>query len=433
MLLSFLGNRTVLVVEPSSNYRTSIKQFLANLKVKNVKLVSSVAEARREMLTTKVGLFIVEWGLDETNGLRFCRSLRKEAAHKDVPFLLLSVENLRKDVILASEVRIDGYLLKPFSYEDFCDKIFGLLKAITQPTVLNNLLDLAEERLARGEIADAAKLFEESLGVRETSARALCGMARGARARDQAEEAMRLLREATRWNPEYVEAYRVMLEIAEEQDDRAGMVQTASILHALSPENPRYTLILARTYLEMEQLEGSERFFKKTIALSPRMAEAYKGLGSVNMAQEEYEKAMRNFKKALDLDADDISTLNSLGLAYVRLGQYKEGIDRYMVALKLDPHDARVLFNIGHAYEKRGDFERAQWYYAQALIHKPGFDKAARGVERAERLAREVRAAGGAPAARESIAALAGDEFETEVDGAKDDEDGESGALKKHG
>ena len=28
--------------------------------------------------------------------------------------------------------------------------------------------------------------------------------------------------------------------------------------------------------------------------------------------------------------------------------------------------------------------EKAKWYYAQALIYKPGFDKATRGLERLE-------------------------------------------------
>ena len=38
----------ILVVEPMGNYRTSIKQFLTNLKVKHMKFVGTVAEARRE-------------------------------------------------------------------------------------------------------------------------------------------------------------------------------------------------------------------------------------------------------------------------------------------------------------------------------------------------------------------------------------------------
>src|SRR5690606_25275249 len=133
------------------------------------------------------------------------------------------------------------------------------------------------------------------------SAKALTGLARIRRQRGEIDTAMGLLRQATEINPDYMDAYRMMLEISEERGNRAGIVHAASVLHDLSPENPRYTLMLARTYLEMEHFEASERYFKLTISLSPRIAEAYKGLGHVYLAQDEYEKAMRNLKKALDL------------------------------------------------------------------------------------------------------------------------------------
>lgn len=385
---TWLGDRTVLVVEPSVNYRTSIKRFLTNLRVKRIKLVSTVAEARRELLTDKVGFFIAEWALDHENGLQFCRAIRKQEAYKQTPFLLLSVENLRNDIMLASEVHIDGYLLKPFSFEDFCDQIESVLKAVTNPSALTTMLELAEDRLSRGDADSAGQLFKEAFDLRPSSARALCGLAKVEHVRGNLPEALRLLRDALQHNPDFMEAYREMLAIAEERDDRAAMIQAASILHAQSPENPRYTLVLARAYLEMNELEGSMTFYKKTVALSPRMAEAYKGLGNVYLAREEYEKAKKSFKRALDFDADDAGLMNSLALAHIRLLQYKEGIECYMMALKLDPNDARVLFNIGHAYEKRnqgGDRDKARWYYSQALIYQAGFDKAVRGLERLDK------------------------------------------------
>ena len=66
------------------------------------------------------------------------------------------------------------------------------------------------------------------------------------------------------------------------------------------------------------------------------------------------------------------------------MGNFDDGINRYLLALKIDPANPSVLFNIGHAYEKNSDPEKAKWYYAQALIYKPGFDKATRGLERLE-------------------------------------------------
>ena len=282
-----------------------------------------------------------------------------------------------------------NWLACPFSYEDFKAQIAQILRQYTHPTRLNSLLVQAEERLTKSDHAAAAAMFAEALTLKDTSARALVGIARVHHATGDQAAAKASLKRATDVNPDYIESYRLSLEIAESESDRAAIIQSASILNSLSPENPRYMLILARTYLELSHLEASEKFFRKAILLSPRMAEAYKGLGNVYLAKEDYDRAMRNFKKALDLDESDISTLNSLGTAYIRLGQYKEGIERYLVALKLNPHNAAVLFNLGHAYEKRRDLEKSKWYYAQALIHKAGFEKAARGLERVEKAVRD--------------------------------------------
>ncbi len=177
-IIDALHGVTVLVVEPSNNYRTSIKQFLTNLKVKKLKLVSSVAEARRELLTNKVGLFIVEWGLDQTNGIQFCRTLRKEVAYRETPFLLLSTENLKGDVILATEASISGYLLKPFSYEDFVAQIASIMLKQDKSSPVKLLLDRADALFNQKDFIQAAKAFESALLLKQNSARAYTGLAR---------------------------------------------------------------------------------------------------------------------------------------------------------------------------------------------------------------------------------------------------------------
>jgi tetratricopeptide (TPR) repeat protein len=385
-LIEFLSGKTILIVEPSMNYRTSIKQFLVNLKAPDVKIVGNIADAKRAMLTTRIGLFIVEWGLEDTNGLQYCRELRRNPQYINTPFLLLSVENLKQDVILASEVRIDGYLLKPFSYEDFCNQIQTILRNFATPGRVNALLDIADEKLTRGDIPGATTNLEKALELKPSSARALVSLAKIELDRGDSKKAKEYLESAISSNHEYIDAYRLRLEISIAETDKPSIIETAMFLHSLSPENPRYTLILAKTHLDLRQIEGSEQFFRKTIGLSPMLAEAYQGLGNVFMLKSEYEKAMKNFKKALDLDKDDISTLNSLGLALIRMGQYDNGIQKYMMALKIDPYDFRVLFNIGHAYEKKNNLQKAKWYYQQSLLNKEGYDKAARGLSRLRNL-----------------------------------------------
>lgn len=378
---NFLGNQSVLIIEPTLNYKNSMKGFLSNLKITNYKFVSTVRDAKISLLTMDVGLFICEWSLKDMNGIQFCREIKENPRHTQTPFLLLSVENLKKDVILASEVGIDGYLLKPFSFEEFRDSVMSVLRVKRAPSPINRTIDEAQELLRLNETDRAEALFEQARQVNPQSARALTGLAQVADIRGDAARAIMLLKQAHHANPDYVDAIRSLVELYLVRGPTRDLIEMAEKAHKVSPENPKYTLILAKAFLEEEDLPQSELFFKKTIRLSPKLAQAYKGLGRLYLIQDDYDSAMKNFEKALDFDEKDVSVLNSLGLAYVKLEKYNEGIEKYMAALKMRPNDFRIIFNLGYAKEKLGDLEAARFYYQQVLTHNPEFDKAKRRLK----------------------------------------------------
>lgn len=376
-----LGAKSVLVIEPTLNYRNSIKGFFSNLKVSNYKFVSTVKEAKIALLTLDVGLFICEWSLKQTNGIQFCREIRENSRFQAVPFLLLSVENLKKDVVLASEVGIDGYLLKPFSYEEFREAMLNSLKVQNVPTQINRSLQDAQALLEGSDLDQAEDLYNKIIAKSPLSARAWHGLAQIADKKGDQAKAVELLKRAIDMNPDYVDALRELIETLAIRGPVRDLILYSTKAHEISPENPKYTLILAKAHLEEEDYTASEYFFKKTIRLSPKLAQAYKGLGRLYMIQEDYDSAMKNFEKSLDLDEQDVSTLNSLGMTYVKLGKYQEGIDKYQAALKIRPNDHRILFNLGYAKEKVNDFESARYFYQQVLSMKPEFDKALRRLK----------------------------------------------------
>ncbi len=378
---NLLGNRSVLIIEPTLNYKNSMKGFLSNLRISNYKFVSTVRDAKISLLTMDVGLFICEWSLKDMNGIQFCREIKDDLRHQTTPFLLLSVENLKKDVILASEVGIDGYLLKPFSFEEFRDALISVLKAKRSPTTINKTIEEAQDLLRLNELDRAEVLYEQARQANPQSARALCGLAQIADLRGDPQKAINLLNQAHLANPDYVDAIRALVEIYLVRGPSRELIEMTQKAHKISPENPKYTMILAKAHLEEEDFAQSEFFFKRTIRLSPKLAQAYKGLGRLYLIQDDYDSAMKNFEKALDLDDKDVSVLNSLALAYVKLKKYGDGIEKYMAALKMRPNDYRIIFNLGYAKEKIGDLEGARFYYQQVLIHNPEFDKAKRRLK----------------------------------------------------
>ena len=382
-LKQFLGEKSVLIIDPSLNYRSSVKQFCINLKISQVRCVATVREARHLMLTLDVGLLVVEWLADDENGLQFCRNLQRENKdYENVPYLLLSSDGLRQDVMLASEVGVSAYLLKPFSYEQFVQKMSFLMNKALRPGPVSQRVREGFRALEDGQIEAALKCFKAALEVDSTSARAYRGLAEIEILNDRLSAAISHLNTALRYNPNFIEAHRRLLWIYEQQKDEKGLLRHALILNKESPDNPRYTLILATLYMKQNDLSMSEKLFKKTIQLAPSISDSYKGLGTIAAGNRQYERAAKFFKKALDLNQNDASILNSLGLAYVNIGEFPQGIEKYRMALNLHPDDCRIMFNIGHAYEKQSQLEEAKQYYEDALAHNSDFDKASRGLRR---------------------------------------------------
>lgn len=384
----FLEGRRVLVVDPSENFRSSMRVFFGTLEVKNVRTVATIREARQILPTDDFALIIVEWlgAENDDNGLQFCREIRRDLRTREIPLLLVAAENLRADVVLAAEVGIDSYLLKPFSYEEFIGKVISVVTSATDPNPIQRLLRLGEAEIFAKNLVEAELLFNSALELDQTSARAFCGLGTIALRRGEFRKAQELLELSVSENYEFLHARRLLVELYQSLGDVDKQYGEAKVLAKLSPDNPRYHLALAKLCLQREEIDESEKHFKRVVALSPKLAEGYRGLGDIAIIKEDYLRAEKFFRKALDLDHDDISSLNALGMANVRLGRYKEGIAKYMIALRFQPRDPRIHFNVGHAEEKQGNYGEATKWYLKALELQTPYDKAERGLERIKSL-----------------------------------------------
>ena len=62
------------------------------------------------------------------DGLEFFQSVKKEELPKDIPFLMVTVEDSKEKVIEAVQFGIKDYIIKPLSKTQFEQKVRTLLK-----------------------------------------------------------------------------------------------------------------------------------------------------------------------------------------------------------------------------------------------------------------------------------------------------------------
>src|SRR5690606_39081322 len=73
--------------------------------------------------------------MPEMDGLQFLRSVRTESVAKDVPFCLLTAVSDKDCIMQAKSFNVNGYLLKPVSYEKVRQKIIEFLPEANIPAL----------------------------------------------------------------------------------------------------------------------------------------------------------------------------------------------------------------------------------------------------------------------------------------------------------
>ena len=126
-LEEFDKNMKILVVDDFVSMRQIIKRGLRTLGFENVIEASNGVEALRKLESEPCQLIISDWNMPEMTGLEFLSSVRQDARLKTVPFIMITAEAERSNIIDAAKAGVSNYLVKPFTVESLEQKILVVL------------------------------------------------------------------------------------------------------------------------------------------------------------------------------------------------------------------------------------------------------------------------------------------------------------------
>ena len=83
---------------------------------------------------------------------------------------------------------------------------------------------------------------------------------------------------------------------------------------------------LGKLYKDTNNLELSEKSYRKMIEIDPKKAQGYRGLGAIMILKGDYNLGYDNLKKSLILDPDNPTAQKNLAICYFRQGKTEEGV-----------------------------------------------------------------------------------------------------------
>ena len=120
-------NLRFLVVDDFSTMRRIIRNLLKELGFTNVDEAEDGAAALHKLKTQAYEFVISDWNMPNMTGIELLRAVRADPQIKHLPFLMITAEAKRENIIEAATAGANGYIVKPFTaavLEEKLAKIF---------------------------------------------------------------------------------------------------------------------------------------------------------------------------------------------------------------------------------------------------------------------------------------------------------------------
>lgn len=117
----------ILIVDDFATMRKVIRNLLKQVGYENITEAENGAAALRVLKSQKIDFIISDWNMPVMNGLDLLKSVRADAEVGKTPFLMVTAEALKENIIMAVKSGVNNYIVKPFSAEVLNEKIEKIL------------------------------------------------------------------------------------------------------------------------------------------------------------------------------------------------------------------------------------------------------------------------------------------------------------------
>lgn len=122
----------ILVVDDFSTMRRIVKNLLKELGFNHFDEADDGATAWPMVQTGKYDFIVSDWNMPKMTGIDLLRRVRADGNLKDTPFLLITAEAKRSQILEAAQSGVDGYIVKPFTAATLNGKIHKIFERIAE-------------------------------------------------------------------------------------------------------------------------------------------------------------------------------------------------------------------------------------------------------------------------------------------------------------
>ncbi|MDZ7597766.1 MAG: response regulator [Desulfobacterales bacterium] len=113
----------ILIVDDFATMRRILKNILKKIGFTHIIEADDGSNALKVLEKEKVDLVISDWNMPKMTGIEFLKAVRSNTAFKDLPFLMVTAEAQKQNIIEAVQAGVSNYVVKPFTEEVITEKL----------------------------------------------------------------------------------------------------------------------------------------------------------------------------------------------------------------------------------------------------------------------------------------------------------------------
>ncbi len=123
-------NLKILIVDDFATMRKVIRNLLKQGGYENIVEAEDGAAALKLLKSQPVDFIISDWNMPNMSGLELLKAVRADDELKALPFLMVTAEALKDNVVAAVKAGVSNYIVKPFTAEVLNEKIEKIVKSL---------------------------------------------------------------------------------------------------------------------------------------------------------------------------------------------------------------------------------------------------------------------------------------------------------------
>jgi len=116
-------SKTILVVDDFKTMRRIVRQSLRQLGFESIEEAEDGKIALQMLEKGSYQLIISDWNMPNMMGIDLLKAVRADTRLRTIPFLMLTAESQKENVLEAARAGVSNYIVKPFTQEQLEERL----------------------------------------------------------------------------------------------------------------------------------------------------------------------------------------------------------------------------------------------------------------------------------------------------------------------